>query len=91
MAEIILWTATNCVKCPKAKEIFKEVVKELNLKEGIDYEIKNVDENDNMIEALMHQIASTPSITIGNEIIYNGEIPNKGHLMEIIKNMKQKN
>jgi len=82
MPKIILYTSMHCVKCPEAKKILKEVVAELNLK---DYEIKNVDDEDVMIEALQHQVAATPSLIIDNELIYNGEIPDKNELIEILK------
>jgi len=85
MAKIVLWTAKTCVKCPAAKKIFKEIAQELNLKEGIDYEIKNIDEGDNMIEALTYQVASTPSFVIDNELFFPGEVPDKDELKKIIK------
>jgi len=85
MARIALYTATTCVKCPAAKKILVEVVHELNLKEGADYEIKNIDEGDNLIEALQKQVAATPSLLIDDELIYNGEVPNKDELLEMLK------
>lgn len=85
MANVILYTATTCVKCPAAKKVLAEVASILNLKEGIDYEIKNINEWDNLFEALQKQVASTPSLLINDELIYNGEIPNKENLIKILK------
>ncbi|OQX19872.1 MAG: hypothetical protein BWK75_05285 [Candidatus Altiarchaeales archaeon A3] len=85
MSKITLYTATTCVKCPAAKKILVEVVRELNLKEGVDYEIKNIDEGNNLIEALQKQVASTPSLLIDDELIYNGEVSNKLELLEMLK------
>lgn len=87
MSKIILYTATNCVKCPAAKKVFAEVAKDLNLKECVDYEIKNVDEEDNLIEALQKQVAATPSLVVDDEIVYNGEIPKKDELLKILKHL----
>lgn len=85
MPKIILYTATTCAKCPIAKKILEDVANELNLKKNYDYEIKNIDENDNLIEALQKQVAATPSILIDDEIIYNGEIPKKEELLKILR------
>ncbi|CEG12137.1 Glutaredoxin 2 [groundwater metagenome] len=85
MSKIILYTATTCVKCPASKKILGEVVRELDLREGYDYEIKNIDEGDNMIEALQKQVAATPSILIDDELFYNGEVPKKEEILKILK------
>jgi len=90
MSRIVLYTATTCTHCPAAKKIFKEIIAELNLKEGIDYEIKNINEGDNMIEALMHQVAATPSFVIDGELIYSGEVTKKDELIKIIKEKLKK-
>lgn len=85
MPRVILYTATTCTQCPAAKKIFKEIVNELNLKEGSDYVIKNVDEGDNMIEALQHQVAATPSFVIDDELYSSGVVPKKSELLEFLK------
>ncbi len=85
MSKVILYTATTCTHCPAAKKIFKEIVNELNLKEGIDYEIKNIDEGDNVYEALQYQVASTPSFVIDEELFFSGEVPKKEELLKILK------
>lgn len=85
MPKIILYTATTCVKCPAAKKALVGVVKDLDLKEGVDYEIKNIDEGDNLIEALQKQVAATPSLLIDDELMYNGEVPKKDELLKILR------
>jgi len=84
MKKITLYKATHCPRCPEALKILKEVVTELNLKEGIDYEIKNIDDEDAMLEALQHQVASTPSFLIGDELLYHGKVPKKEELIKDI-------
>lgn len=81
----ILFTAKNCPKCPKAKEVFKEVVSELGLEEGKDYQVLNVDEGDNLIEALQYQVASTPSIVVDGEAVFVSTVPEKGELMAVLR------
>lgn len=83
--KLILYTAKNCPNCPSAKKIVKEVAQELDMREGIDYVIKNVDEENNMIEALTYQIASTPSIVIDGKAEFRGEVPKKEDLVKKLK------
>lgn len=84
MKKIILYKSSNCTKCPQALALLKEIASELNLREGLDYEIKNVDDEDVMIEALQHQIATTPSFLIGGELAYHGKIPKKEDIIKKI-------
>jgi len=81
MAKIKLFTSTTCPRCPEAKKVVEEVAKDLN----IDYEIINIDEGDNLINALQHQIASTPSILIDEQVEFIGEIPAKDELIQKLK------
>lgn len=118
--KLVLYTGTRCSKCPKARELVREVARELNWKEGIDFLEKIIDgaelkpsvtnfegqrynlvlnpediNTDNVpaalvgedftIEALMLQIASTPSIVINDEAVFVGKIPTKEELLEEIK------
>ena len=85
----ILFTGKNCPKCPKAKEILREVAKSLNLEEGRDYEILDIGDEENMITALQYQIASTPSFVINGKAKFIGEIPSKDELLKEIKNAKE--
>lgn len=84
MKKIILYKSSNCTKCPQALALLNEVVSELNLREGLDYEIKSIDEEDAMLEALQHQIAATPSFLIGDELAYHGKVPKKESIIKEI-------
>lgn len=84
MKKIILYTSTLCPKCPKAKEVLMELVKELNLEEGEDYEVINVDIEDNYLKALRYNVASTPTFLIGDEIFFNRSLPTKEELKQLI-------
>lgn len=86
MSRLILFTSDNCPRCPKAKKIVKEAMQALRMKEGEDWEIVNIDEGENMIEALKYQIASTPSILIDDEVFVAGEIPKKEDLIDYFSN-----
>ena len=68
-----------------AKKIVEEVTSALRLKKGVDWEILNIDEEDNMLTALQYQIASTPSILIDGEIFCAGEAPDKEALIDKLK------
>lgn len=83
--KLILYTAKNCPKCPTAKKIVKEVADELDLKENVDYAVKNIDEDDNLVEALTYQVASTPSVVVHGKAIYRGDIPKKEDLIKKLK------
>lgn len=78
MVRIKLFTATKCPKCPEAKKIVEEVANDLS----IEYEIVNIDEGDNLIDALQYQIASTPSIVIDELAEFIGVVPTKEELIQ---------
>ncbi len=115
--KLILYTGTKCHKCPAAREVVREVAKELGWKEGVDFVEKLIDGielegevelegekyhivkspedikespsavvgEDISVEALMFQIASTPSIVFNEEPVFIGDVPTKEKLLEIIK------
>ena len=85
MPKLILYTGANCPKCPAAHKIVEEVAGELGLMKGRDYVEKDIDDDDVMIEALQHQIASTPAIVINDEAVFIGEVPVKKELIEKLK------
>ncbi|ODS35479.1 hypothetical protein BEH94_06560 [Candidatus Altiarchaeales archaeon WOR_SM1_SCG] len=86
MVKLILYTGTNCPKCPAAHEIVEEVANELGLVYDRDYVVKNIDEEEVMIEALQYQIASTPAIVINDEAVFIAEVPTKEELLDKLKN-----
>ena len=85
MTKLILYTGTNCPKCPAAHKVVEEVANELGLVKGRDWNEKNIDDDEVMIEALQYQIASTPAIVINDEAAYIGDVPTKSELMEKLK------
>lgn len=64
MAKILLFVSDNCPACPSAKKKFEGIVRGFKLKEGVDYEIINIDEGDNFLKALRYRIAFVPSLVV---------------------------
>ncbi len=67
--KIQVYTGANCPKCPPAKEVAKRLCEE----KGFEFEELNMEEN--MIDALQKQIASTPSIVIDDDVVFRGTAP----------------
>lgn len=87
MTRLKLFTAKNCPKCPAAKEIVNMAAKELGMELNKDYQILNIDEEENLLSALKYQIASTPSIVIDEEAAFIGTVPSKKELIEKLKSV----
>ena len=85
MVKLVLYTGTNCPKCPAAHGVVEEVANELGLVNGKDYVVKNIDDEEVMIEALRNQVASTPAIVINNEVAFIGDVPSKEELLKKLK------
>ncbi|RLI93104.1 MAG: thioredoxin family protein [Candidatus Altiarchaeales archaeon] len=85
MTRLKLFVSKNCPRCPSAKRVMKEIAEELKLRDGVDYSILNIDEDDNFFLALQYQIASTPSFVIDDEPVFVGEVPKKEELIRMIK------
>ncbi len=83
--KLILYTGTNCPKCPSAHKVVEETAQELGLVKGKDYEVKNIDDEEVMIEALKYQVASTPAIVINDEAVFISDVPTKEELIEKLK------
>jgi glutaredoxin len=64
--KIQVFTAKKCPRCPGAKEVCKEVARSKNL------EYEEIDIEENMIDALQKQIASTPSIVLDDDVLFRG-------------------
>jgi glutaredoxin len=77
--KLSVYTGPSCPNCPPAKDVCKGVAEELGL------EFSELDIGENMIEALQLQIASTPSIVLGEDVIFRSVVPTKEQLMEEIK------
>ena len=114
-----MYTGIKCPKCPEARRVVREVVKEVGLKEGKDFVEKLIDgdnlkpgsaadiegdvlnvyssvdeikktpavvaNSDVVLEALTHQIASTPGIVVDDEVVSTGEVPSKEELIRRLK------
>lgn len=83
--KLMVFTGTNCPRCPAAKSLVEEIATELGMEKEKDYKILNIDDEENMILALQYQIASTPSIVIDGEPIFIGKVPTKEELIEKLK------
>lgn len=81
MIDIRIFTAKNCPNCPSAKKVLGEVCKEFEGK----VKVIEVDIEKEPEEALMFQVASTPSIAIGENTIFFGKVPNKEELKKEIE------
>ncbi len=77
--KVTVFTMPECPKCPAAKELVKDVGKEL------DIDIDEVDLNENMIQGLQYGVASTPSVAVNEKVISRGEVPDREVLIAEIK------
>ena len=84
MPKLIVFVKKDCPQCPLARQIAKEVAKELGL------EYKEIDIERNMITALMYNVISTPSIAFDEEVLFRGEVPDKRELVKTIKRIMGK-
>jgi glutaredoxin len=77
--KLTVYSGKNCPRCPAARKVCQEVAKE----KSIDYEDRNIEEN--MIEALQLQIASTPSIVLDDEVLFRSTAPTREELIREIE------
>jgi len=63
-----VFTLPTCTNCPAAKRLSQEVAK----KYGLDYVEVDISTSDGQLDGLMHQIMSTPSIAIDDEVVARG-------------------
>lgn len=77
--KLVVYHGKNCPKCPAARKVAKEAAAE----KGLEYEEKDIEEN--MIEALQLQIASTPSIVLDDEVLFRSSAPKKEELLQEIE------
>ncbi|MGB9134058.1 MAG: thioredoxin family protein [Candidatus Bathyarchaeia archaeon] len=74
--ELKVFTLPSCKDCPAAKAISKEMAD----KYGLKYAEVDISTTDGQLEGLMHQIMSTPSITIDEEVFARGKLPSREEL-----------
>jgi len=77
--KLIVFTKKDCPNCPHAMKIAMEVAKELNL------EFEEIDVEEDLITALQYNVASTPSIALGEEVLFRGEVPSKEELKKEVE------
>jgi glutaredoxin len=68
--ELKVFTLPTCKNCPVAKKTSKEMAQ----KYGLKYKEIDISTPDGQLDGLMHQIMSTPSIAIDNEVISRGKL-----------------
>lgn len=71
-----VFTLPTCRNCPAAKKITQEIAD----KYGLEFLEVDINTPDGQLEGLMHQIMSTPSIAVDNEVISRGNIPSREEL-----------
>ncbi len=74
--ELKVFTLPTCKNCPAAKKISQEIAQKYELK-FIEVDISTPD---GQLDGLMHQIMSTPSIAIDNEVITRGKLLSREEL-----------
>lgn len=65
-----VFTLPTCRNCPAAKKITQGIAD----KYGLEFLEVDISTPDGQLEGLMHQIMSTPSIAIDNEVLSRGNI-----------------
>ena len=80
-----VFTLPSCTKCPAAKQVAEEVAKEFQM----EYEVIDMASEAGRLTGLMHQVMSTPSIAIDDEVLARGEALSKGTLeIEVRKRLR---
>lgn len=74
--ELKVFTLPTCKNCPAAEKISQEIAQQYNLK----YTVVDISTPDGQLEGLMHQIMSTPSIAIDEEVITRGKLLSREEL-----------
>jgi glutaredoxin len=81
-----LFTLPNCPKCPLAKQVAETVARQ---RKDVTLEVIDLSDSDNMISALMMQIASTPSFAIEGVPVFLDHIPSIDELNARIDEYKR--
>ncbi len=84
--ELIVFTMPTCSSCPAAKQIALEVAQKL----GLAYREVDMNTQEGLAEGLAHQIMSTPSIVLGDEVIVVGRLISKEKLEEEVSKRLEK-
>lgn len=84
MTKLVLFVSENCPKCPRAKELVRKLCEEL----GLCLETLSVEEEENLLKALQLNVAATPSLVWGEEILFAAEVPPEEELRETLRRLK---
>lgn len=84
VSKLVLFVSENCPKCPRAKKLVGKLCEEL----GLSFETLSVEEEENFLKALQLNVAATPSLVWGEEIIFVAEVPSERELRETLKRLK---
>lgn len=82
-----LFTLPNCPRCPAAKEVAEAVTKQ---RKDVTLEVLDISDSNNMITALMMQIASTPSFAIDETPVFLDDVPSVEELNARIDEYKRR-
>ncbi|MFP3985378.1 MAG: thioredoxin family protein, partial [Candidatus Bathyarchaeia archaeon] len=66
-----IFTLPTCKNCPAAKKIAQEIAQ----KYGLKYTEVDISNPEGQLEGLMHQVMSTPTIAIDDEVVIRGTLP----------------
>jgi small redox-active disulfide protein 2 len=78
MSKKIKILGTGCPKCKETTAIVKEVVEENN----IDVSIEKIED---IMEIMKYNVLSTPAIVIDEQIKFNGRVPSKAEVNDLLK------
>jgi glutaredoxin len=74
--ELKVFTLPTCTNCPAAKKTSQEVAQRY----GLEYTEVDLSTPDGQLDGLMHQVMSTPSIAIDNEVVARGRLLSRDEL-----------
>ena len=84
--ELKVFTLPTCPSCPAAKRIASEVAQKF----GVAFKEVNMATQEGLNEGLAHDIKSTPTIVIDEEVIVRGRLISKERLEEEVRKRIQK-
>jgi glutaredoxin len=84
--ELKVFTLPTCPTCPIAKRIASEVAQKF----GLAFREVNMATDEGLSEGLTHDIKSTPTIVIDEEVLVRGRLISKEKLEEEIKTRIEK-
>jgi len=83
----MLFTKNDCPNCPQAKKVVGDVAAEMG--DRMTVKEFDLDDEEDLLTALQHQIMSTPSIVIGERLICVGRAPSREELVKAIEDASE--